>query len=88
MANESDTPEKDKFHIPFISNMYGDTPLHLCIDGENAEIRVADFFLSKLLPDMPLDHHGRAVSNIIHICIEKEVPSLAKYLDSRLKTTK
>ena len=35
MANESDTPEKDKFYIPFIPNMYGDTPLHLCIDGEN-----------------------------------------------------
>ena len=68
--------------------MYGKTPLHLCIEGENQEIRVADFFLSKLLPDMPLDHHGRAVSNIIHICIEKGIPSLGQYLDSRLKTTK
>ena len=74
--------------IPFIPNIDGQTPLHLSIDGENQEIRVADFFLRKLLPDMPLDHHGRAIANIIHICIEKDVPSLGKYLDSRLKTTK
>ena len=74
--------------IPFIPNIDGKTPLHLSIDGEHQEIRVADFFLTELLPDMPLDHHGRAIANIIHTCINKGVPSVGFYLDSRLKTTK
>ena len=37
---------------------------------------------------MPLDHHGRAIADIIHTCIDKEVPSLTSYLDSRFITTK
>ena len=77
-----------EFIIPFISNIDGDTPLHLSIEGDNGEIRVADFFLSELLPRMPLDHHGRAIANIISTCIAKSVPNLGNYLDSRLKTTK
>ena len=80
--------DEAKFVIPFISNIDGETPLHLSIDGEHCETRVADFFLTDLLPDMPIDHHGRAIANIIHVCIDKGVPSLGNYLDSRLKTTK
>jgi hypothetical protein len=74
--------------MPFIPDINGETPLHHSISGDRAEIRVADYFLTDVLPKMPLDHHGRAIASIISICIEKNVPSLRSYLDSRLITTK
>ena len=49
---------------------------------------MADFFLSDLLANSPLDHHGRAIADILHKCISLKVPSFAKYLDSRLLSTR
>ena len=37
---------------------------------------------------MPLDHHGRAIEDIIPKCIERDIRYLGEYLDSRFVTTK
>lgn len=37
---------------------------------------------------MPLDHHGRAIADVIPTCIEQDVKYLGEYLDSRFKVTK
>ena len=42
---------------------------------------VAGFFLKDLLPPMPYDHHGRAIYDVLHKCIE--IPGFTDYLDSR-----
>ena len=36
---------------------------------------------------MPLDHHGRAVVDILPLCIRSEIPKLGKYLDSRFMSS-
>lgn len=34
-----------------------------------------------------VDHHSRAIIDIVPFCIEKQLPSLLAYLDSRLQQT-
>lgn len=34
-----------------------------------------------------IDHHSRAIIDIIPFCIEKQLPSLLPYIDSRLQQT-
>lgn len=31
----------------------------------------------------PLDSHGRAIVDTLHLCVDKEIPSLGKYMTSR-----
>lgn len=50
--------------------------------------RVAEFFLKDLLPPMPLDHHGRAIADVIPKCVRHDIAYLAEYLDSRFLSTK
>ena len=42
---------------------------------------VAGFFLKDLLPPMPYDHHGRAIYDVLHDCVQ--IPGFTDYLDSR-----
>ncbi len=70
------------FAIPFIEDVNGNTALHVSLDDSKDEkkgrnIRVAEFFLQELLPKMPLDHHGRAIADIIPKCIEHDLRGLA-----------
>ena len=50
--------------------------------------RSAELLLTKLLSKMPLDHHGRVLSDLIPVLVKEELPSLRDYLDSRWKTTR
>lgn len=108
--------DEKPFHFPFIENLEGMTPLHMCLgkpgmmtrkdQGESCDkdqkqnqnrehseseadfsnsinTRVAEFFLSELLPEMPLDHHGRAIADVIPECITRSIPGLGEYLDKR-----
>ena len=83
-------PDGDEiFPIPFIEDIDGRTALHVSLDTERGHnSRVAEFFLQELLPPMPLDHHGRAIADIIPKCIEQELRGLSEYLDSRFLSTK
>ena len=49
---------------------------------------MAEFFLKELLPGMPLDHHGRAMADIIPECIERDIKYLGEYMDSRFISTR
>ena len=37
---------------------------------------------------MPLDHHGRAIADVIPTCIREDIAYIGDYLDSRFVTTK
>ena len=88
-------PEKEPFPIPFIDNIHGETALHLSLTKETLNLtkastensRVAEFFLQKLLPNMPLDHHGRAIADILPECVTRNIRFLAEYMDSRFLST-
>jgi len=41
----------------------------------------------KHLAGYGIDHHSRAIIDIVPFCIEKQLPSLLNYLDSRLQQT-
>lgn len=45
-----------------------------------------DTFLT-FLAGYGLDHHSRAVVEVIPFCIEKQLPSLLPYIDSRMQQT-
>lgn len=79
---------EDPFVVPFIENMSGKTPLHISTEPETENSRCTEYFLTEFLPKQPLDHHGRAIADIIPALVEQESPYLGKYLDSRLITTK
>ena len=60
------------FVVPFISDLDGNTPLHNSLYGDNmTNPRVVEYFLRELLPNMPLDHHGRAIVNCIPDMIDR-----------------
>lgn len=80
--------EDDPFVVPFIENLSGETALHLSTEGDTADSRSTEYLLTELLPGMPLDHHGRAVADVIPKLVAQELPYLGQYLDKRLIATK
>ena len=74
--------------MPFIEDMEGLTALHMCLRGNTENTRVAEYFLKELLPNMPLDHHGRAIADILPECVRRDIKYLGHYLDSRFITTR
>lgn len=78
--NEEDVHEM-AFHIPFIQNLEGKSPMHIC--KEHQDVRAMDTMVSYLTA-YGLDHHSRAISDIIPFLVEKQIPALLSYLDSRL----
>lgn len=79
-------PKEDviKFHIPFLPNLEGDTPLHKYISRN--DYKSIDFIL-KYLKQYPLDHHSRGIKNLYPVFIEKKLPQFIEYVDSRLLQT-
>lgn len=69
------------FHIPFIQNLKQKSPMHIC--KETQDIRTLDTMLT-YLAGYGIDHHSRAINELLPFVIEKQVPSLSAYLDSRL----
>jgi hypothetical protein len=95
LANEEETirqifmtahPNDEKlsemhFHIPFIQNLKQKSPMHIC--KETQDLRTLDTMLT-YLAGYGIDHHSRAINDLLPFIIEKGVPSLLPYLDSRL----
>jgi hypothetical protein len=75
-----DNPEPT-YHVPFLPNLKGETPIHKCI--EKLDYKSIDTIL-KYLKFYPTDHHSRGLRNIYGDLIEKELPEFLPYLDSRL----
>ena len=81
--NEEKVQEKI-FEIPFLQNLDEKTALHIC--KEQQDIRSMDMILT-YLAGYGLDHHSRAIVDIIPFMIQKQLPSLMPYLKSRMKQT-
>ena len=69
------------FHIPFIQNLDHKSPMHIC--REQQDIRTMDTMLT-YLAGYPIDHHSRAIVDLIPFIIDKQLPSFLSYLDSRM----
>lgn len=50
-------------------------------------MRLAEYFLGEMLPKMPLDHHGKAIADIIPCCISRGLSQIKYYMDQRILTT-
>ena len=48
---------------------------------------MAEYFLHTLLPKMPLDHHGRCMSDILPKCIEEGIRFVSEYSNARILQT-
>ncbi|CDW71887.1 wd-40 repeat protein [Stylonychia lemnae] len=72
-------------HVPFLQNLNGESPLHIC--KKQQDIRTMDTMLT-YLAGYGIDHHSRALIELMPIIIEKQLPSLLPYLDSRLVQTR
>lgn len=70
--------------MPFIRDIKGKTPLHLCTEAK--DFKTADLIL-QYLADAPLDHHSRDIKDLLPIMIKEQVPSLPTYLESRMIST-
>jgi len=70
--------------MPFILNLKNKTALHICY--ENKEFKSADNLI-KYLSNAPIDHHSKAIEDILPDLIIKELPSLYEYFDNRLLST-
>ena len=80
---------ESRFVLPFISDINGQSPLQNSLHGDSlANPRVVEYFLKELLPQMPLDHHGRAIVDAIPEMIDRNIPGIGQYMDSRFITTK
>lgn len=53
---------------------------------EKKEYKTADLFLQRLA-DAPLDHHGRAIINILPEAIIQGLQSVGEYIDKRFIQT-
>ena len=73
-----------KFHVPFLQNMNQKSPMHKCQDIQ--DIRTINTMLS-YLSGYGIDHHSRAIIEILPFIIERDLPSLFDYIDSRLVQT-
>ena len=87
-AKDSKADEEKIFEIPFITDFNGYSPLCLTFKDGNPDMRTADYMLDKYLKHMPLDHHGKAVAEVIPLCIKNQVNSLPDYFEARLLSSK
>ena len=71
-----------KIDIPFMKDYSGKSPLHRALDVDDPMYNSANFFL-KILQDMKLDHHGRAIYDILPQVIASELSQTAPYLVAR-----
>jgi len=68
--------------VPFLRNLDGKSPMDLL--NENADYRSMNMML-EYLSAYEVDHHSRAINEILATCIEKELPNIVPYFESRLR---
>lgn len=69
-------------HIPFLQNIEGKSPIHLCVEG--TEYRYINVLL-EYLSGYDIDHHSRAIVDALPVMIEHSLPNFVPYLESRIK---
>lgn len=73
-----------KYPMPLLPDFKNQTALHICF--ENSEFKAIDIML-KYLQLYNIDHHTRAIADLIPKLIEKSLPEVPAYLASRLTQT-
>ena len=53
---------KAKYEVPFMNNLEGDSPIHLCL--KHFEYRTINMFL-EFLSEYGIDHHSRALDGTL-----------------------
>lgn len=71
-----------KFHVPFIKNLEHESPMHKC--KQKQDIRSLNNML-KYLSGYGIDHHSRAITDLMPFIVEKSLPYLIEYLRSRMQ---
>jgi len=71
-----------KIDVPFTKDNAGKSPLHRALDSDDPMHNSANFFL-KILQNMKLDHHGRAIYDILPLVLSLELSETAPYLEAR-----
>ena len=79
------TQEKGKWAIPFIQDIEGQSPLHICLEEDTENSRNVEFFLGRMLIDMPFGHCANAIEETLPICIEKDVKFIGEFIDGRYR---
>ena len=69
-------------HVPVLSNFNGESPLHVCV--KKKLYRSLDLFL-RFLKLYPIDHHSRAIKDILGDIMRLDVPSFYDYMESRVQ---
>ena len=79
------TGEKEiKYHVPFLKDFDNKSPMDMLL--KNRDYRSMNMMLD-FLSCYGIDHHSRAMVEVFSVLIEKELPNLANYIDSRLTQT-
>ena len=71
-------------HVPFLPNFKGETAIDKCI--EKKDYKSIDTIL-KYLIYYPTDHHSRAIMGLYGDLLEKGLPELLPYIESRFQQT-
>ncbi|CDW79381.1 UNKNOWN [Stylonychia lemnae] len=74
-----------KFHMPFISNLDGESPIHICLKKQ--AFKSIDILLN-CLSLYPTDHHSRTIKDLYPNLIEQQPKNFLNYLDSRIQQTR
>ncbi|CDW75916.1 UNKNOWN [Stylonychia lemnae] len=77
-------PNLIDIHLPFIPNFNKMSPMHIC--KNRADIRNINIML-QYLTGYGIDHHSRAISDLLPYIIDKQIPSFIEYLSSRFQQT-
>ena len=80
--NEEDVTEV-RFHVPFLQNFFEESPMH--ISKVNHDLRTVDTYY-RYLQAYGMDHHSRAMFDLVAYAIEKKLPNLLDYINSRLQS--
>ena len=70
------------YHIPIIQNVEGLSPLHVA--KKASDYKSIDVLL-KYLSVYDIDHHSKAIKDLIPNFIEKNLSSIPEYLTSRMQ---
>ena len=82
---EADDKNPDpKYHVPFLPNFLGKSPLHNLI--AELDYKTTETVLS-YLKYYKIDHHSRAIKTLYGELISKQLPEFMNYLESRFNET-
>jgi len=79
-----DDRSKPLIHIPILPNFIGKSSIHL--QAENEEYRYINVVL-EYIAGYEIDHHSRAIVDILPVMISHNLPNFIPYLASRIKQT-